>query len=91
MQVACPGATGGKLPVAPPPCGRLTLTPGRKGLVNRVLNLIASKMCLTIEAVHKFFGLTYVSFQHKGESGGAVRGERQDACCPGPWTTNPYK
>src|SRR5262245_39322975 len=43
---------------------QLQPAPGQKGLVDRVLNLIASKLCLTVEELQSFFGLTYLGFQH---------------------------
>ncbi|HKA55076.1 MAG TPA: DEAD/DEAH box helicase [Candidatus Binatia bacterium] len=49
---------------------QLRPAPGQKGLVDRVLNLIASKLCLTREEVHSFFALTYLGFQRGGKTEG---------------------
>jgi helicase len=49
---------------------QLRPAPGQKGLVDRVLNLIASKLCLTSEEVHAFFALTYLGFQRGGKTDG---------------------
>ncbi len=47
---------------------QLRPAPGQKGLVDRVLNLIASKVCLTVEELQAFFALTYLGFQHGGKT-----------------------
>lgn len=44
--------------------------PGQDGLADRVLNLIASKVCLNREELHTFFGLTYLGFQQRGKLAG---------------------
>ena len=41
---------------------------GQKGLVDRILNLIASKLCLTVEELQSFFALTYLGFQQGGKT-----------------------
>jgi len=47
---------------------QLTPAPGQKGLVDRILNLVASKLCLTTEELQAFFALTYLGFQHGGKT-----------------------
>lgn len=47
--------------------GHLVPAPGHKGLVDRVLNLIASQVCLTTEELQAFFALTYWGFQQGGK------------------------
>src|SRR5215471_2594489 len=37
--------------------------PGQEGFADRVLNLIASKVCLNRDELHEFFNLTYLGFQ----------------------------
>ncbi|MGE0680220.1 MAG: hypothetical protein AB7P69_04830, partial [Candidatus Binatia bacterium] len=44
--------------------------PGQEGLADRVLNLIASKVCLNKDELHTFFGLTYLGFQQQGKLAG---------------------
>jgi helicase len=44
--------------------------PGQEGLADRVLNLIASKVCLNKDELHAFFGLTYLGFQQRGKLAG---------------------
>jgi helicase len=44
--------------------------PGQEGFADRVLNLIASKVCLTKEELHGFFDLTYLGFQQRSRSTG---------------------
>ncbi|HXG22727.1 MAG TPA: helicase-related protein [Methylomirabilota bacterium] len=46
----------------------VTPAPGQKGLVDRVLNLVASKICLTAEEVQSFFARTYLGFQRAKET-----------------------
>ena len=41
--------------------------PGQEGFADRVLNLVASKVCLHTEELHAFFGLTYLGFQQRGK------------------------
>src|SRR5262249_49886843 len=41
--------------------------PGQEGVVDRVLNLIASKVCLNQEELLTFFDLTYIGFQQRGK------------------------
>jgi helicase len=44
--------------------------PGQDGLADRVLNLIASKVCLNKDELHAFFALTYLGFQQQGKLSG---------------------
>ncbi len=44
--------------------------PGQEGLADRVLNLIASKVCLSKEELYAFFPLTYLGFQQRGKMAG---------------------
>ncbi len=41
--------------------------PGQEGFADRVLNLIASKVCLNKDELHEFFNLTYLGFQQRGK------------------------
>ncbi len=47
---------------------QFTPAPGQGGLADRVLNLIASKVCLSKDELQAFFGLTYLGFQQRGKS-----------------------
>lgn len=47
---------------------QFTPAPGQEGLADRVLNLVASKMCINKEELHTFFSLTYLGFQQRGKS-----------------------
>ena len=44
---------------------QFTPAPGQTGLIDRVLNLIASKVCLSVDELHAFLGLTYLGFQQR--------------------------
>jgi helicase len=48
--------------------------PGQDGFADRVLNLIASKVCLNKEELHVFFNLTYLGFQQRGKSAAGKTG-----------------
>ena len=39
--------------------------PGQEGFADRVLNVIASKVCTSKEELHEFFSLTYLGFQQR--------------------------
>ncbi|MBI3303508.1 MAG: DEAD/DEAH box helicase, partial [Deltaproteobacteria bacterium] len=45
---------------------QFTPAPGQEGLADRVLNLVASKMCISKDELRAFFGLTYLGFQQRG-------------------------
>jgi helicase len=45
---------------------QFTPAPGQEGLADRVLNLVASKVCATVEELQTFLGLTYLGFQQRG-------------------------
>jgi len=45
---------------------QFTPAPGQNGFVDRVLNLIASKVCINKDELQAFFGLTYLGFQQRG-------------------------
>jgi len=45
---------------------QFTLAPGQAGFADRVLNVIASKLCSTRDEVAAFFALTYVGFLRRG-------------------------
>jgi helicase len=45
---------------------QFTPAPGQEGLADRVLNLIASKVCINQDELQAFFGLTYLGFQQRG-------------------------
>lgn len=49
--------------------------PGQDGFADRVLNLIASKVCLNQEELHAFFDLTYLGFQQRGKSAAGKAGK----------------
>lgn len=41
--------------------------PGQTGFADRVLNLVASKVCISRDELQGFFGLTYLGFQQRGK------------------------
>lgn len=47
---------------------QFTPAPGQTGLTDRILNLIASKTCLSTDELHTFLGRTYLGFQQRGKS-----------------------
>ena len=47
---------------------QFTPAPGQTGLTDRILNLIASKTCLSTDELHDFLGLTYLGFQQRGKN-----------------------
>ena len=47
---------------------QFTPAPGQTGLADRILNLIASKTCLSTDELHAFLGLTYLGFQRRGKN-----------------------
>lgn len=56
--------------------------PGQDGLADRILNLIASKVCISKEELQAFFGLTYLGFlqrAHPTTSLGPFRAEIEKA------------
>ena len=46
---------------------QFTPAPGQTGLTDRILNLIASKVCLSTDELHAFLDLTYLGFQQRGK------------------------
>ena len=44
---------------------QFTPAPGQTGLTDRILNLIASKVCLSTDELHAFLDLTYLGFQQR--------------------------
>ena len=46
---------------------QFTPAPGQTGLTDRILNLIASKICLSTDELHAFLDLTYLGFQQRGK------------------------
>ena len=46
---------------------QFTPAPGQAGLTDRILNLIASKVCLSTDELHAFLELTYLGFQQRGK------------------------
>ncbi|HKA54131.1 MAG TPA: DEAD/DEAH box helicase [Candidatus Binatia bacterium] len=46
---------------------QFTPAPGQAGLADRVLNLIASQVCVSKAELRTFFGLTYLGFQQRGK------------------------
>jgi len=46
---------------------QFTPAPGQEGLVDRILNLIASHTCLNTDELHTFLKLTYLGFQQRNE------------------------
>ena len=46
---------------------QFTPAPGQTGLSDRILNLIASKVCLSTDELHAFLDLTYLGFQQRGK------------------------
>jgi helicase len=49
---------------------QFTPAPGQTGFIDRVLNVIASKLCTSKEELQAFFMLTYLGFQQRGKNGG---------------------
>lgn len=47
---------------------QFTPAPGQEGLADRVLNLVASKACLSKDELQAFLGLTYLGFQQRGKT-----------------------
>ena len=48
---------------------QFTPAPGQTGFIDRVLNVIASKLCTSKEELQAFFALTYLGFQQRGKNG----------------------
>ncbi len=46
---------------------QFTPAPGQAGLADRVLNLLAAKVCINKTELQTFFGLTYLGFQQRGK------------------------
>lgn len=46
---------------------QFTPAPGQEGIVDRVLNLIASQTCISTEELQAFLRLTYLGFQQKSQ------------------------
>ena len=46
---------------------QFTPAPGQAGLTDRLLNLIASKVCLSTDELQAFLDLTYLGFQQRGK------------------------
>ena len=46
---------------------QFTPAPGQTGLTDRILNLIASKVCLSTDELHAFLDLTYLGFQQRSK------------------------
>ena len=46
---------------------QFTPAPGQTGLTDRILNLIASKVCLSTDELRAFLDLTYLGFQQQGK------------------------
>lgn len=42
--------------------------PGQEGLADRLLNLVASKVCMNKDELQAFFGLTYLGFRQQGKT-----------------------
>lgn len=51
---------------------QFTPAPGQTGFIDRVLNVIASKLCASKEELQAFFALTYLGFQQRGKNGGVL-------------------
>jgi len=49
---------------------QFTPAPGQTGLIDRVINVIASKICTSKEELQAFFALTYLGFQQRRKSAG---------------------
>jgi ATP-dependent DNA helicase len=47
---------------------QFTPAPGQAGLADRVLNLLAAKVCINKTELQTFFGLTYLGFQQRGKA-----------------------
>lgn len=47
---------------------QFTPAPGQAGFADRVLNLVASKVCINKDELHAFFNLTYLGFQRRGKA-----------------------
>ena len=50
---------------------QFTPAPGQTGLTDRILNLIASKVCLSTDELQAFLDLTYLGFQQRGKRASA--------------------
>ena len=51
---------------------QFTPAPGQTGLADRILNLIASKVCLSTDELQAFLDLTYLGFQQRGKRAPAL-------------------
>ena len=51
---------------------QFTPAPGQTGFIDRVLNVVASKLCTSKEELQAFFALTYLGFQQRGKTGGML-------------------
>jgi len=49
---------------------QFTPTPGQKGVADRLLNLIAAKVCLSADELQSFFALSYTGFQQREDAAG---------------------
>jgi helicase len=58
---------------------QFTPAPGQEGFADRVLNLVASKVCITKDELQSFFDLTYLGFQQRGKNA-VLRTEVEKAC-----------
>lgn len=47
---------------------QFTPAPGQSGFVDRILNVIVSKLCVSKEELQAFFALTYLGFQQRGKT-----------------------
>ena len=47
---------------------QFTPAPGQSGFVDRVLNVVVSKLCTSKEELRDFFALTYLGFQQRGKN-----------------------
>ena len=47
---------------------QFTPAPGQEGFADRVLNLVASKVCLSKDELQAFLGLTYLGFRQRGKT-----------------------
>src|SRR5262249_15721067 len=57
---------------------KFTPDPGQPGLIDRVINVIASKICTSKEELRAFFALTYLGF-HQREKGTGLSAEVEKA------------
>lgn len=51
---------------------QFTPAPGQTGFLDRVLNVVASKLCASKEEVQAFFALTYLGFQQRKKTEGLL-------------------